>query len=78
MKPIFVSVGWLRPVSVLAITLLLAGSAWARPKYKILHAFGKGKDGAALFSEVALDSAGNLYGVTSGGAFILGPALRSS
>ena len=28
--------------------LLLANSAWAAPKYKVLHAFGSGNDGAGL------------------------------
>ena len=39
----------------------------AAPKYKILHAFGKGNDGAGLWSPVTLDNTGNLYGATSGG-----------
>jgi len=41
--------------------------AQAANTYKVLHAFGKGKDGAGVFSGVALNSKGNLYGATTGG-----------
>jgi uncharacterized repeat protein (TIGR03803 family) len=33
----------------------------------VLHAFGKGKDGAGLWGSLTLDKKGNLYGTTSGG-----------
>jgi uncharacterized repeat protein (TIGR03803 family) len=51
----------------LAMVLILAGAAWAGPKYKVLHAFGKGKDGGGLWGSLAFDTHGNLYGTTSGG-----------
>jgi uncharacterized repeat protein (TIGR03803 family) len=39
------------------------------PKYKVLHAFGNGKDGAALWGSLLLDREGNVYGTTyAGGA----------
>jgi uncharacterized repeat protein (TIGR03803 family) len=34
---------------------------------KVLHVFGRGKDGAAPQAALALDAAGNLYGTTSSG-----------
>jgi uncharacterized repeat protein (TIGR03803 family) len=47
--------------------LVLSSLCLAAPKYKILHAFGVGSDGAGLWGSLARDSAGNLYGTTSGG-----------
>jgi len=52
---------------VLALTTVLTAVAWAAPKYKVLHAFGMGKDGGGLWASLALDAKGNLYGTTSGG-----------
>jgi uncharacterized repeat protein (TIGR03803 family) len=49
------------------MVLLLVVSAWAGPRYKVLHAFGKGKDGGGLWTSVSLDKKGSLYGATSGG-----------
>jgi uncharacterized repeat protein (TIGR03803 family) len=53
--------------TVVALVLTLVAGAWGGPKYKVLHAFGKGKDGGGLWSSMAFDSKGNLYGTTSGG-----------
>jgi len=58
----FVNAAW-----VLAMALILAGTARAAPKYKVLHAFGAGKDGAGLWGSLLLDQAGNVYGTTTAG-----------
>jgi len=50
-----------------AIMVLGCSVAQAAPKYKVLHPFGKGSDGAGLWSSVTLGQNGNLYGATSGG-----------
>lgn len=52
---------------VFALAGALAGKAWARPKYKVLHAFTGGDDGGGLFGSLVLDKSGNLYGTTRGG-----------
>jgi uncharacterized repeat protein (TIGR03803 family) len=39
----------------------------AGPKYKVLHAFGFGKDAGGLLSNLTFDKKRNLYGTTSGG-----------
>jgi uncharacterized repeat protein (TIGR03803 family) len=44
------------------LALMLVSGAWARTKFKVLHAVGGG-----LFSGMALDAKGNLYGATNGG-----------
>jgi uncharacterized repeat protein (TIGR03803 family) len=44
-----------------------APAAWSVPKYKVLHAFGTGKDGGGLWGSLVLDPRGHLYGTTSGG-----------
>jgi uncharacterized repeat protein (TIGR03803 family) len=46
---------------------LVVTDAWAASKYRVLHAFGKGKDGAGLYGGLVFDQHGNLYGGTSGG-----------
>ena len=50
-----------------AMALALVSAAQAAPKFKILHAFGKGSDGGGLWGSLVLDAEGNLYGTTSGG-----------
>ena len=50
-----------------AAVLALASDATAAPRFKILHAFGKGNDGAGLWGSLALDAKGNLYGAAAGG-----------
>ena len=58
------------PVEALVVAtmvLAIASGTSAAPKFKVLHAFGAGKDGAGLYSGVALDRQGDLYGATSGG-----------
>jgi len=34
--------------------------AFAAPQYKVLHAFGKGKDGGGLWTSVSLDKKGGV------------------
>jgi uncharacterized repeat protein (TIGR03803 family) len=52
-----------------AMALVLASSAWAGSKYKVLHAFTGGNDGGGLYSGLLLDRHGNVYGTTvAGGA----------
>jgi uncharacterized repeat protein (TIGR03803 family) len=53
--------------ALLGTILILATSVLAAPKYKVLHAFGKGHDGGGLWASLAFDTKGNLYGTTSGG-----------
>jgi len=54
-------------IASFAILLAAAPDVYAAPKYKILHAFGNGQDGAGTWGSLLLDSKGNLYGTTSGG-----------
>ena len=56
-----------KTLTAVAMTLILLDSAWAAPKYKVLHAFGAGKDGAGLYGGLVFDQRGNLYGGSSGG-----------
>ncbi|MGA2355508.1 MAG: choice-of-anchor tandem repeat GloVer-containing protein [Terriglobales bacterium] len=51
-------------IVALAATLLLAASALAQDTEIVLHTFTGGKDGAAGGNQLAIDSAGNLYGTT--------------
>jgi uncharacterized repeat protein (TIGR03803 family) len=54
-------------IALLTIHLMTASAAWAAPRYKVLHAFGDGQDGAGTYGSLLLDNNGNLYGTTSGG-----------
>jgi uncharacterized repeat protein (TIGR03803 family) len=54
-------------ISAIATLLLCAPSAWAAPKYKVLHAFTGGKDGGGLWGSLVLDHQGNVYGTTVAG-----------
>jgi uncharacterized repeat protein (TIGR03803 family) len=56
-----------RVLTIAAIALGLCVMAQGAPQYQVLHAFGKGTDGAGLWSSVTLDKKGGLYGATSGG-----------
>jgi len=47
--------------------LLLVSLAHAQYKFTVLHNFGNGSDGVGLWSRVAFDQQGNLYGTTTGG-----------
>jgi uncharacterized repeat protein (TIGR03803 family) len=54
-------------IAFLVLTAALTTTVWGAPKYEVLHAFGASKDGAGLYSGLALDRQGNVYGTTSGG-----------
>jgi uncharacterized repeat protein (TIGR03803 family) len=58
---------WLVITTALAVLVqlaLLAPSAWAGAKYKVLHSFGARGDGTIPYGPPVLDGKGNLYGVT--------------
>jgi len=56
---------------MLVVTLMLAPSAWAQSKYKVLHQFSSDYpqhyDGLAPYGGLIFDAAGNLYGTTASG-----------
>jgi uncharacterized repeat protein (TIGR03803 family) len=54
-------------LAFLAVSWMSAGSVWAAPKYRVLHAFTAGLDGGGLYGGLVLDQSGKIYGVTSGG-----------
>lgn len=54
-------------LAVVFVALGLCVRVQGAPKYKVLHAFGAGSDGAGLWSSVVLDKRGDLFGTTSGG-----------
>jgi len=58
---------WTSSAVLLAIVFALVPDAFAATKYKVLHAFGAGKDGTILWGSLTLDGKGNLYGTTAGG-----------
>jgi hypothetical protein len=51
--------------TALAIAPLAVTPAWAKSKYKILHAFTGQPDGGGVFAGVAFDVKGNLYSGTT-------------
>jgi uncharacterized repeat protein (TIGR03803 family) len=51
----------------LLVTPMVALWAQTASKYKVLHSFGNGNDGAGVFAGLARDAKGNLYGATTGG-----------
>ncbi len=56
-------------LAVLVMALILPAETLAASKYKVLHRFNGGEDGALLTGGLIFDAAGNLYGTTlSGGA----------
>lgn len=54
-------------VALAVIGILLVPAAWGGPKYKVIHDFGGGKDGAVPDGALLLDGKKNLYGNTSSG-----------
>jgi uncharacterized repeat protein (TIGR03803 family) len=53
--------------ALIALCLMLAPTAAAAGKYRILYSFGNGKDGGGLADSVTFDARGNLYGTALGG-----------
>src|SRR5690349_19260135 len=64
--------------TLLAISSVLAMSAWAGDRYHTLHLFkGESKDGAKPYAGLVMDQAGNLYGTTyQGGTYERGTVFR--
>ena len=54
-------------LTVVAIAIILAPVAHAGAKYKVLHAFGSGSDGAIPSGPLTLGEKGDLYGSTGAG-----------
>src|SRR5271156_763778 len=58
-------------LAVMTVTLIaalvLAPSAWAVSKDKILYNFTGGNDGSTPYDGLTLDTSGNLYGTTTAG-----------
>jgi uncharacterized repeat protein (TIGR03803 family) len=55
----------------------MAFAAQAAPKYKILHAFGKGSDGGGVWGSLVFDADGNAYGTTiNGGTYNFGTVFE--
>jgi uncharacterized repeat protein (TIGR03803 family) len=52
---------------LLFLLLFSSFTAQAQRPFRVLHAFGNGSDGAGVYGSVILDSAGSVYGTTSGG-----------
>ena len=61
-----------------ALSMLLPlNGAWAGPKYKILHAFGEGKDGSGVWGSLVFDADDNAYGTTiNGGTYNFGTVFE--
>ena len=57
----------IRALALATIAAALPTVAGAVSTFKVIHAFGMDKDGAGLWGSLAQDSAGHLYGTTSGG-----------
>jgi uncharacterized repeat protein (TIGR03803 family) len=51
----------------LIVALILAPSAWAAGRYKVLYKFTGGNDGSQPYAGLILDASGNLYGTTTQG-----------
>src|SRR5579863_5695946 len=74
-----------RALTTAAIALILISTAWAAPKYKVLHSF-KGTDGDGPWGGVTLSPDGRIYGTTiaggthdnAGTAFRLTPSADGS
>jgi uncharacterized repeat protein (TIGR03803 family) len=57
-------------------TLLATHIGWAASNYTILHAFGKAGDGSDIWSGLALDQKGNVFGTTYMGGYGYGTVFK--
>jgi uncharacterized repeat protein (TIGR03803 family) len=57
----------LRVAATVFLMFVLPPIAWGGAKYKVLHNFGNGTDGAVPWGPLTPDAKGNLYGLTGGG-----------
>jgi hypothetical protein len=57
-------------LAVIVAVTVLAPAAWATSKYQVLYNFTGGNDGGgpSLFTALAIDGKGNLYGAAAGGS----------
>ncbi len=61
-----------RLIAIACVACLLATSAWAAPKFRIIYTFAGGTDGNGPTGMMTFDNAGSIYGVTSVGGTIGG------
>lgn len=54
----------MRTAALLVVAVTFSITAWAAPKFKVLHSFQAGSDGSSPSSPLVFDAAGNLYGTT--------------
>jgi uncharacterized repeat protein (TIGR03803 family) len=61
-------------LKILLVVLLFCPSlvAHGQRRFRVLHAFGSGTDGAGVWDSVTLDTQGDVYGTTSGGGVYKG------
>jgi uncharacterized repeat protein (TIGR03803 family) len=52
--------------------ILVSSAAQSQRPFRVVHAFGNGKDGVGVYGSVVLDNAGNIYGTTFGGGIYSG------
>ncbi len=67
----------MRVCCVLAVLLMVVGAAWAASTTQTIYSFAGGNDGEYTDTELAIDSAGNLYGTSvQGGTFGSGTVFQ--
>src|SRR5215469_15752559 len=68
---------WPTLIAIVAVSTVLAPSAFATTNTHILYSFLGGSDGEYLDTDLVIDSAGNLYGTSvQGGAFGAGTVFQ--
>jgi hypothetical protein len=60
----------MRPTALLLAFLTFPLAVQGQHSFKVLHAFGSGKDGAGVWDSVTLGSEGRVYGTTSEGGLM--------